>query len=118
VGDPDATEWVEVAGVGSVFRRRGGPALLAAPMPIGAEMKRMMPALWSFDARGWLSTLRVPALVMCGGADPVVPVSHAGALHQAIRGASWVEIDGAGHVPSAERRPQAGDAIRRFLGKL
>jgi pimeloyl-ACP methyl ester carboxylesterase len=113
-GDPDETEWTEVPEVGSVFRRTRGPALLVAPMPIGPEMKHAMPALWSFDARGWLSTLRVPSVVICGGADPVVPPSHARSLSQAIH-AELVVIEGAGHVPVTERRPEAAEAVRRFL---
>jgi len=118
VGDFDATEWTEIEGVVSVFRRTGGPALLAALMPIGSEMKRTMPALWSFDARDWLSALRLPTLVMCGSADPVVPVSHARALCRAIPGAELAVIEGAGHVPTALRRPEAAEAVTRFLRKL
>jgi pimeloyl-ACP methyl ester carboxylesterase len=116
-GDPQATEWLELEGVGSVFRRAGGAALLVAPMPIGPEMRRAMPALWSFDARAWLREIRVPTLVMCGSADPVVPTSHARALHAAIAGAQWTAIDGAGHVPVVQRRPEAGAAVRGFLAR-
>jgi pimeloyl-ACP methyl ester carboxylesterase len=111
----DATEWVEVPGVGSVFRRRNGPALLVAPMALLPEMRRAMPALWSFDARGWLQTVRVPTLVLCGTADPILPVTHARSLHEAIAGSEFVPVEGAGHVPVSERRPEVAAAVRRFL---
>jgi pimeloyl-ACP methyl ester carboxylesterase len=80
LGDPDSTEWTSVDGVGSVFRRRDGPALLVSPMPPSPEMRRVMPLLWTIDARGWLSAVRTPTLVLCGSSDPVLPVSHAVAL--------------------------------------
>jgi 3-oxoadipate enol-lactonase len=118
VGDPGATEWIEVAGLGSVFRRRGGPALLVVPMPVGETMRARMPALWAADARSWLPQLRVPTLVIAGSADPVVPLAHARACAEAIPGAELLVVDGGGHVPTVERRPEVREAVRRFLARL
>ena len=115
VGDPTRTEWLELAGIGSVFRRRNGPALLVAPFPVGPEMRAIMPALWTVDTRAWLPQVRLPTLVLAGSADPVVPVTHARALHAAIPGADLVIIEGAGHVPVSERRPEVAEAVGRFL---
>jgi len=114
-GDADDTEWIEIQGVGSVFRRRNGPALLVSPMPISDRMRRVMPALWTFDSREWLSTIRVPTLVLSGTADPIVPIAHARAVHEAIPGSRWVAVEGAGHVPVAEKRPEVREAVRSFL---
>ncbi|PYQ56565.1 MAG: hypothetical protein DMF53_25215, partial [Acidobacteria bacterium] len=47
----DDTEWIEIPNVGSVFRRRNGPALLISPMPVSDGMRRVMPELWKFDSR-------------------------------------------------------------------
>jgi pimeloyl-ACP methyl ester carboxylesterase len=116
-GDAMETEWLEVAEVGSVFRRRNGPALLVSPFPISAQMRAIMPALWAVDTRRWLPELQVPTLVMCGSADPVVPLAHAQSLQQAIPGARLVVIDGAGHVPVSERRPEVAAAVKRFLSE-
>jgi 3-oxoadipate enol-lactonase len=118
LGDPADTEWIEIDGVGSVFRRRNGPALLVAPFPIDATLRGVMPILWAADARSWLSTLRVPTLIICGTADPVLPVPHARALQQAIPGSDLVVIDGAGHVPTAQRCTEVAEAVRAFLRKL
>jgi pimeloyl-ACP methyl ester carboxylesterase len=118
ITDGDAArsaEWMEVEGVGSVFRRRGGPALLVSPMPLSPRMRQVMPALWAFDARPWLREIRLPTLVLCGTADPVVPVPHARALHEGIAESDFLALEGAGHVPVGEGRADVADAVQRFL---
>jgi pimeloyl-ACP methyl ester carboxylesterase len=113
--DADDAEWIELEGVGSVFRRRGGPALVVAPFAVDAAMRRAMPVMWTFDARVWLPSLRVPTLVIGGDADSVVPIAHARAVHDAIAGSRLLVVEGAGHVPTVERRPEVGRAVRAFL---
>jgi proline iminopeptidase len=115
--DGAATEWTDVAGAGAVFRRRGGPALLVAPGALGPAMRAMMPAFFAFDARPWLGSLRVPALVIGGTADPVVPLGHARAVHAALAGSVFVAVEGAGHVPTGERRPEVAAGVRAFLDR-
>lgn len=110
-----ATEWAELDGVGAVFRRRGGPALLVAPMPVSPEMRRAMPALWRFDARSWLAAVPTPTLVVCGTADPVVPIAHARALHEALFDSEFVGLEGAGHVPLTEHHAEISNAFNHFL---
>lgn len=117
-GPADESEWVEVGDVGSVFRRRNGPALLVSPMPVSDGMRRVMPELWKFDSREWLSTIRVPTLVLSGTADLIVPIEHARAVHKAIPGSRWVAVEGAGHVPVAQKRPEVAEAVRGFLEDL
>jgi len=117
-GDASATEWVEIEGVGSVFRRRSGPALLVSPMPVSPEMRVAMPVLWRVDTHAWLGELRVPTLVIAGGADAIVPVSHARALHEAIPGSQLLFIEDGGHAPVTQRRPELASAVQRFLGLL
>jgi pimeloyl-ACP methyl ester carboxylesterase len=114
----DDSEWIEVPGVGSVFRRLNGPALLVSPMPVSEGMRKVMPELWKFDSREWLSSIRFPTLVLSGTADLVVPIAHARAVHEAIPGSRWVPVEGAGHVPVAEKRPEVSEAVRSFLEDL
>jgi pimeloyl-ACP methyl ester carboxylesterase len=57
-------------------------------MPLDDDMKRAMPVLWEFDARPWLQELRIPALVLAGNADPVVPVHRVRQVHQALAGST------------------------------
>jgi pimeloyl-ACP methyl ester carboxylesterase len=118
VGDPADTVWVDVDGVGLVFARRNGPALLVSPQPQSRAMMDAMPALWSFDARPWIDRVRISALVMAGTADPVVPLDHARAMHEGLPRSRFVAIDGAGHVPTAEQQPRAAEAVQDFMATL
>jgi pimeloyl-ACP methyl ester carboxylesterase len=118
LGAQQATEWIELASVGEVFRVQDGPALLVSPMPQSAAMKQMMPAFFRFDARHLQPALRLPTLVLAGSEDPVVPLAQARALHQAIAGSSFVTIAQGGHVPTAQRHPQAAAAVQAFLAQL
>lgn len=69
-------------------------------------------------SRPWIGELRLPALVIAGSADPVVPVARVREVHEAISGSRWVVIDGGGHVPTTEKRPEAVAAIRGFLDDM
>jgi 3-oxoadipate enol-lactonase len=115
IPDGAETEWTELTGTAWVFRRRGGPALFLSPSEPPEAMRRTLPVLWRFDARGWLGAIRTPTLVIGGTADPIAPIAHLRALHQAIPGSELVEVEGAGHVPVTERRDEVGVAVRRFL---
>jgi 3-oxoadipate enol-lactonase len=109
-------EWFNHS-VGAIFRRRGGPALLV--MPLASPPPRLlavMPELYGFDARAWLPSITTPTLVIAGSADPIVPVAHARALQQLIRGSQWLLVEGAGHVPLMEKRDEVTVAVRRFIG--
>ena len=116
--DEGPTGWQFVADVGWVFRRVGGAALLVSPDTPSVELKRIMPALWSFDACDWLSHIEHPALVMCGTADPIVPIRHAEALAAQMPHARFVAVQDAGHVPLTDQRLMVEGAIRSFLAEL
>lgn len=114
----EAFEWVELQAVGLVCRRAGGPAVLVSPVPVSAELKRAMPALLAVDNRAALERVRVPALVICGTADPIVPLDHARALQRALSGSRFVAIEGAGHVPVSQRSPEVAREVQAFLRAL
>lgn len=116
--DSGPTEWLVVDGVGWVFRRTAGAALVVAPEEPDDALRRMMPALWAFDARTWLGTVAPPALVMCGTADPVVPLKHAEMLATSLPSAQFVPVVGAGHIPLADHRAEVEQAVRGFLVRL
>jgi 3-oxoadipate enol-lactonase len=113
-----ALEWREREGGGAILCRRGGPALLVSPVPMSEAMRRALPAFWTFDARPWLGELDLPALVIAGSHDPIVPVASVRAVADAIRGATYLAIDGAGHVPTSERRPEVAVAVRALLRRV
>lgn len=111
-------EWIDVAGAGQVFRQRGGRALLVSPTPLEHAMKAAMPQLLRFDARPFANTLRTPALVLAGTADPLVPLAQARAVAEAIPGATFVALAGGGHVPTAAKHPGVEPAFAAFLSRL
>jgi pimeloyl-ACP methyl ester carboxylesterase len=111
-GDPT---WEELPGTGWALRLGSGPALLVAPSSPSAQMRRILPILLTFDARPWLGTIRVPTLVLGGAEDRIAPPVQLRALHEAIPGSDLVLIEGAGHVPLGEGRPEVAAAVRHFL---
>jgi 3-oxoadipate enol-lactonase len=113
-----ATTWEVVDGVGWVFRRASGAALVVSPEEPSAELRAIMPALWKFDARPWLEKITVPTLVTCGTADPVVPLRHAEKLAMLIPNARFVAIKGAGHIPLTDHRVEVEREVRAFLQSL
>jgi pimeloyl-ACP methyl ester carboxylesterase len=117
-GDARATEWIEIEGVGSVFRRRNGPALLVSAMPVTPEMRVRLPLLWTIDFREALTKIRTSSLVMAGDADPVAPLRHVRGVHDAISGSSFFVAAGAGHVPTTTRRDDVREAVGTFLQSL
>ncbi len=55
------------------------------------------------DATAQLISISVPAVVVRGVRDPIVGRDEARVMAASIKGATFVEIDGAGHIPSFER---------------
>lgn len=107
--------WLDVAGVGRVLRLVDGPAILVSPIDPPPGMKRGVAALWRFDARPWLATIRIPTLVLAGPEDQIVPIAHARALHAAIPGAELLEPPGAGHTPVSIQPEAIAAAVRPFV---
>lgn len=64
------------------------------------------------DAGTWLGTIRVPALVITGADDTIIPPSESEALAKAIPGAQLKLIPKAGHLVAFEQ----ADAFNAALG--
>ena len=110
--------WEIVTDVGWVFRRASGAALVVSPEEPSAELQAIMPALWAFDGRPWLGTVAAPTLVICGTADPVVPIRHAETLAALMPNARFVAIDAGGHIPLTSHRVEVEGEVRAFLQSL
>lgn len=61
--------------------------------------------------------ITVPALVMHGTADRVVPHANGQLLARSLPASEWVSLDGAGHLPYLEDPPGFAARVRAFLGK-
>jgi len=69
-----------------------------------------------YDLRRRLREIRIPVLIVHGRQDRVVSIDRAAELHRGIAGSRLVVLDGCGHWPFVERRPDFVDAVTRFLG--
>lgn len=77
-------------------------------------------ATWKDDMEKLGNALRehgteVPALVLWGELDPVVPASTGGDLMKHLGPGEQVTIQGVGHLPNDERPEECGALIRRWL---
>ncbi len=63
-----------------------------------------------------LPRLEAEALVVWGREDALIPAIYAGHWQKAIGSASVVEIEGAGHMLTAERPAEVAEALVKFLG--
>lgn len=67
------------------------------------------------DRTQQLASLRLPTLVLVGTEDAVTPPDEARAMQRAIPGATLVELEGAGHLPSLERPAALNAALLDWL---
>lgn len=71
-----------------------------------------------FDIKDHLPKITVPTLVLAGREDTVVPSSQSCIIAEKIPQCELIMIDGAGHLPMAERPIQYNQAISDWLGKI
>ena len=77
-------------------RERAGLAYERADDPLGVA-RQLLAVIASGDRTAGLRSVRAPALVLHGAADPLVDVSGGRATAEAIRGSELVVFDGMGH---------------------
>lgn len=93
----------------ALARRRLGAA---DPGVLHADLS----ACAAFDVRARLPEIAVPALVLCGGEDRMTPPALVRQAAEAIPGAAYAEVEGAGHMVMLERPQAVAEALRAFLG--
>ncbi len=112
--------------------RERGPALLSpeAPPDLVAEVTAMVSqihpagyryaaiALDGADTRAVLPTVNVPTLILWGDKDTIAPHPEAHAIYQAVTGAKFAVIGGAGHLSNLEQPEQFNKSVKAFLEKL
>jgi pimeloyl-ACP methyl ester carboxylesterase len=62
-----------------------------------------------------LANLKVPALIIWGAEDNVIPVEHASLFHKTIADSQLKIINNVGHAPFIEKPAVTFDIIKRFL---
>jgi len=78
---------------------------------------RALSAMRGFDARARLPTPRMPALVVHGGDDRVLPPRAGAALAAALPRATLHAMPGCGHLPHVSEPGPVVEALARFLAK-
>jgi pimeloyl-ACP methyl ester carboxylesterase len=81
----------------------------------GRVFKAQFGAIVAHDCSQSLRTLQMPALVVHGQDDPLIPVTNGKQLAARIPGARFVLLDPCGHFPHIERPAETSAAILEFL---
>ena len=55
----------------------------------------------------------MPSLIVWGAADPIIPVDHGRAAHEAMPGSRLEMLEGVGHFPQLERPHEFAAPARR-----
>ena len=76
---------------------------------------RQIDASLAHDTRDRLGALRLPALVVAGAEDALVPPYLGHELADAVPGARYVELPGVGHSANLEGRVAFNAVLREFL---
>jgi 3-oxoadipate enol-lactonase len=90
-------------------------AMLAAAPPEGYA--RCCEAVGTWDARGRISAITAPALVVAGAEDPATPVAHAERIASGIGGARLHVLERAAHLANVERADAFTSAVLEHLGQ-
>lgn len=139
---PDTTEGKRARDAAAAQAREGGAGLIAdamlpkmlapgAPEGLVARVRALMAATPVPGIVGALGAMRdrpdsmsllpalagLPALVIAGGSDQLMPVSEMSAMAAAIPGARLVVAPGAGHLPTLETPSIVTDALQTFLAQ-
>jgi proline iminopeptidase len=72
-------------------------------------------AVKDFDLRPRLKDIRVPTLVICGGADWICPPSQSRLIAEAVPGAELFMVANANHAVHVEAQAAVVGRVRRFL---
>jgi pimeloyl-ACP methyl ester carboxylesterase len=93
--------------------------VLSTDRPSSASMVQQQRALRAYCVRKEeVAALRVPALVLHGTEDAVVPYTFGQELTDALADATLVTVEGAGHNYFVAGARQANDALLRFLSAV
>jgi pimeloyl-ACP methyl ester carboxylesterase len=67
------------------------------------------------DSTPMLGRIRVPALVIAGEEDVIVPLAEMARMASEIRGATFVKVSGAGHLPNLEDPERFNASVSEWL---
>ena len=80
-----------------------------------ASYRASMLALLGFDQRSALKNIAVPTLVLSGSRDNNAPAPMMAKMASYIASATYVELEGVGHLVNLERPETFNLALEQFL---
>lgn len=80
--------------------------------------RAMMRALLGFDRREALGRLTIPTLLVAGSKDESAPAEVMARMAKRIPGATYISIEGAGHLVGVERPQEFNRVLGDFLATL
>lgn len=86
------------------------------PPPSWATLKSGLKILRKTDLRDSVKNISIPACIILGRSDRVIPAAAGIDLHQRINGSTLVELN-AGHAPFIEQPKLFVDAVKNWTGK-
>ena len=86
---------------------RGVPATMRAVLDPGGQRVSALDRLYLAEA--------VPTLIVWGERDPIIPVAHGRAAHEAMPGSRLEIFDGVGHFPQLERPHEFARLLAAFI---
>jgi len=93
-------------------------ALRAAPRPDPSAALAGLDVLATADLRGALGALSLPALVLHGEADAIVPAAAGRMLAAALPAARLALLAGTGHAPFLARQAEVAALVEGFLAEV
>jgi pimeloyl-ACP methyl ester carboxylesterase len=86
-----------------------------SPVAIRSAIQRMMHRP---DSTPLLAQVTVPALVITGAEDALIPVSESQAMASSLKQSTLVVVPGAGHLANLEQPDTFNTAVQKFLSTL
>ncbi len=81
-------------------------------------MTSAVAAYLDHTAEDVLDTIRVPTLIVAGGADQLTPASIAEEMHRRIEGSELHVVEGHAHLAQVERPDEVHAVVDRFLARM
>jgi len=76
------------------------------------------PRWFNPDLEKWLHRIALPALILWGDEDKIMPPEYAGLWRERLPDARLVMIEKCGHVPQIEKLSETIDPLRDFLAEV
>ena len=89
--------------------------LLMAKMSLQGLMASLKAMAERPDATPWLGDLDVPAVVIAGLTDSIIPIERGQTMAQLLPRGWLVQIENAGHMPMLEASEEVREALRQLL---